>query len=244
MTHRCLIVDDEELARELIASHLSQLPQFELAASCASAIEAHSVLQTTHIDLLFLDIEMPVLKGTDFLSSLLHPPKVIFTTAYRDYAINGFELNAVDYLLKPIIFERFFKATEKYLLSHSAPTRLAPNDKLRASPALPTANRKDHIFIRKDRKQVRLQLDQIDYVESQKDYVVIVTPTVIHRIKSPLTAFLNQLDGRFLRIHRSYLVNTEKVTAFSKQDVEIGTKELPIGEYYREEVARVLGFGA
>lgn len=245
MTHRCLIVDDEELARELIASHLSQLPQFELVAACASAIEARSVLQKNHIDLLFLDIEMPVLKGTDFLSSLLQPPKVIFTTAYRDYAINGFELNAVDYLLKPIIFERFFKATEKYLQSHPGPTHIAPA--AAPGPSVPRGKvspfRKDHIFIRKDRKQVRLQLDHIDYVESQKDYVVIVSPTATHRIKSALTTFLAQLDGRFLRIHRSYVVNMEKITAFTKQDVEIGTIELPIGEMYRGEVARVLEEG-
>lgn len=247
MIHRCLVIDDEELARELIASHLSQLPQFELVATCASAIEARQVLQAESIDLLFLDIEMPVLKGTDFLGSLLHPPKVIFTTAYRDYAINGFELNAVDYLLKPIVFERFFKATEKYLQSTQAPTNFAPYDKLRASPAaahtIPATPRKAYIFIRKDRKQIKLHLGAIDYVESQKDYVRIVTPTLTHRIKSSLTTFLDQLDNRFLRIHRSYLVNTEKVTAFTKQDVEIGKQELPIGEFYREEVARILGGG-
>ena len=115
MAYKCLIIDDEELARELIETHLSLLTDFEVVASCASAIEARKVLQEHSVDLLFLDIEMPVLKGTHFFKNLLHKPSVIFTTAYRDYALDGFELNAVDYLLKPITFERFFNATEKFL---------------------------------------------------------------------------------------------------------------------------------
>ena len=115
---KCLIVDDEELARELIESHLSQLDDFEAVASCASAIEASNVLKNNHIDLMFLDIEMPVLKGTDFYKNLLNKPKVIFTTAYRDYAVDGFDLDAVDYLLKPIVFSRFFQAIERFLASH------------------------------------------------------------------------------------------------------------------------------
>ncbi|MEM9928910.1 MAG: LytTR family DNA-binding domain-containing protein [Bacteroidota bacterium] len=236
MTHRCLVVDDEALARELIVTHLSQLPDFEVVTTCASAIEARRVLQQEHIDLLFLDIEMPVLKGTEFLSSLLQPPKVIFTTAYRDYAIDGFELNAVDYLLKPIIFERFFRATEKYL------QQVNTEGKASSQPtAVTTLPAKDYIFIRKDRKQVKLLLKDLLYAESQKDYVEIVTTSDTLRIKTSLSAFSEQLDERFLRIHRSYLVNTQQITAFTKHDVEIGPKELPIGEMYRQVVARKLG---
>ena len=115
MIYNCIIVDDEELARELIERHLSQLDSFKLVASCASAIEAHSILQNKAIDLVFMDIEMPLLKGTDFIKNLKTKPKVIFTTAYRSYAIEGFELDAVDYLLKPIVFERFFKAIENFI---------------------------------------------------------------------------------------------------------------------------------
>jgi len=115
MKYKCLVVDDEELARGLIENHLSQLPQFEVIASCASALEARGIIQESQIDLIFLDIEMPVLKGTDFFKNLIQKPKVVFTTAYRDYAIDGFELNAVDYLLKPITFQRFLKLQKNFL---------------------------------------------------------------------------------------------------------------------------------
>ncbi|MFK8161619.1 MAG: LytR/AlgR family response regulator transcription factor [Lewinella sp.] len=230
MIHQCLVVDDEDLARELITGHLKQLPEFNLVGTCASALEARRVLQTQTVDLLFLDIEMPVLKGTDFLKSLPYPPKVIFTTAYRNYALDGFELNAVDYLLKPITFERFYKAAMKYLeQSQTAP------------PETSTSSRRNHIFIRKDRKQIKLLLSDIRYVESLKDYISIVTVSETHTIKHRLTAFLNLLDDRFIQIHRSFLVNLDQVTAYTKQDVEIGTKELPIGELYKKKVWGRLG---
>ena len=228
MKYTCLIVDDEELARELIATHLAQLPEFKVAASCASALEARPVLQQHHVDLLFLDIEMPLMKGTDFFKNLLHKPKVIFTTAYRDYAFDGFELNAVDYLLKPITFERLFQATEKFL-----------SQQPEAAPALPDETaQKDHIFVRKDRKQVKVLLDAIRYVESRKDYITIHCVKEKHTIKHSISAFQKLLDARFLRIHRSYIVNVSQVTAYTKQDVEIGRQELPIGEQYRAAVQK------
>jgi len=229
MIHQCLVVDDEELARELIAGHLEQLPEFNLVCTCASALEARRVLQTRTVDLLFLDIEMPVLKGTDFLKSLLQPPKVIFTTAYRNYALDGFDLNAVDYLLKPITFERFYKATSKYL------------EQAQATPLkVPAPTRSEHIFIRKDRKQIKLLLADIQYVESLKDYIKIVTDQEAHTIKHRLSTFLELLDDRFLQVHRSFLVNLDRVTAYTKQDVEVGTKEIPIGEMYRQVVQKRL----
>ncbi len=230
MKYTCLIVDDEELARELIATHLAQLPEFEVVASCASALEARPVLQQHHVDLLFLDIEMPLMKGTDFFKNLLHKPKVIFTTAYRDYAFDGFELNAVDYLLKPITFERLFQATEKFL-----------GQQMEALPAptLPDETaQKDHIFVRKNRKQVKVLLDTILYIESLKDYITIHCADEKHTIKYSISAFQKLLDARFLRIHRSYIVNVSQVTAYTKQDVEIGRQELPIGEQYRAGVQK------
>lgn len=228
MRYACLVVDDEELARELVATHLSQLAEFEVVATCASTLEARQVLRQTTIDLLFLDIEMPLMKGTDFFRNLLHKPKVIFTTAYRDYALDGFDLNAVDYLLKPITFERLFKATEKFLSqrSEASDTTVPP----RAS------EQKAYVFIRKDRKQVKLGLDDILYIESRKDYVTIHLLSERHTVKYGITAFRKLLDARFLRIHRSYIVNTDKVTAYTKQDVEIGKQEIPMGEHYREAV--------
>lgn len=230
MRYTCLIVDDEELARELIATHLAQLPEFEVVASCASALEARQALQQTPVDLLFLDIEMPLMKGTEFFKNLLHKPKVIFTTAYRDYALDGFELSAVDYLLKPITFARLFKATEKFLNQQP--------DALPATPPPDEALPKNHLFVRKDRKQVKVLLSAILYVESLKDYVTIHCIDEKHTVKYGLTAFHRLLDARFLRIHRSYIVNADKITAYTKHDIEIDRQELPIGEHYREELER------
>ncbi len=229
MTYRCLIVDDEDLARELIKRHLSQLDEFEVVASCATAIEARKVLQKEQVDLMFLDIEMPLLKGTDFLRNLMQRPKVIFTTAYRDYALDGFELNAVDYLLKPITFERFFKATEKFLdlqnTNEELPAQLIKEDV-----------KQEFIFVRKDRKQVKVLLDKVLYIESLKDYIRIYLLDETHTIKYGLSAFFELLPPHFLRIHRSYIVNTDKVSAYSRHDVEIGDHPIPIGESYKEAV--------
>lgn len=227
MKYRCIIVDDEELARNLIQKHLAQLNDFELVANCASAIEANTVLKNEKIDLLFLDIEMPVLKGTDFLKNLIHKPKVIFTTAYRDFALEGFELNAVDYLLKPITFARFFKGIEKFLEQAHSPT--APEKNKEKSKI-------DSIFVRRDRKQIKVFFADILYIESVKDYVKIITEKEAHMTKYSLSAFKDSLDDRFIRTHRSYIVNLNKITAYTNHDIEIGKFEIPIGESYRSMV--------
>lgn len=228
MMYKCVIIDDEKLARELIQTHLLQLDDFEIVASCPSAIEASKVLQEEQIDLLFLDIEMPVLKGTDFFKNLVHKPKVIFTTAYRDYAVEGFELNAVDYIIKPITFQRFFNAIEKFrtLQRGSMATTIPLQEK-----------KEDFIFIRKDRKQVKVYLDAILYVESLKDYVKIHLAEEQHVTKSSISAFEEKLDERFVRIHRSYIINKDKISAYTKNDIEIGRIEIPIGDNYRENLA-------
>lgn len=231
MKYTCLIVDDENLARRLIKNHLSQLDDFELVASCASAIEANKILKSRQIDLLFLDIEMPVLKGTEFFKNLIHKPKVIFTTAYRDFALDGFELNAVDYLLKPISFARFFKAIEKFLnLQYSKTDGLSTDSE----------NKTNHIFVRKDRKQVKVYFADILYIESVKDYIKINTEKGNHLVKQSLKSFQTVLDNRFLKTHRSYIVNFEKITAYTKQDLEIGKYEIPISESYRKIVQEFL----
>lgn len=230
MSYKCIIVDDEELARRLLTNHLSQLDNYELVASCQSAIEANKVLKEHAIDLMFLDIEMPVLKGVDFLENLTHPPQVVFTTAYRDYAVEGFDLDAVDYLLKPISFARFFKSIEKF-------EGLQTNKE--AEQPVQTAS-KDYIFIRKDRKQVKLYLEHILYVEGLKDYIKIHTETETHVIKHGLNAFHKLLDDRFLRTHRSYVVNSNRITAFTALDVELNDIEIPIGDYYKKAVVECL----
>ncbi len=224
--YKCVIVDDEELARNLIKNHLDQLIDFQVVAMCESAIEASTVLKQQQIDLLFLDIEMPVLRGTDFFKNLIHKPKVIFTTAYRDYALDGFELNAVDYLLKPITFGRFFKAVEKF--------REFQNKESALPQAEENANAPEFIFIRKDRKQVKVFYDKILYIESVKDYIKINLKDESHLVKHSITSFHKKLDSRFLRIHRSFVVNKDKVTAYTRQDVEIGKIEVPVGESYKD----------
>lgn len=229
--YKCVIVDDEELARNLIQNHLNQLDDFEIVAICESAIEASKVLQQQQVDLLFLDIELPVLRGTDFFKNLINKPKVIFTTAYRDYALDGFDLNAVDYLLKPITFGRFFKAIEKFL-------QLQSNRQPKQIP-VETSTRDDFIFIRKDRKQVKVFFDEILYIESVKDYIKIHFKDGNHMIKHSITSFHEQLNHRFLRTHRSYIVNQDKITAYTKNDIEIGKIEIPIGQSYRDILTKL-----
>lgn len=228
MPYKCLIVDDEELARDLIANHLSHFSGFEIIASCANALEARTILHKEHIDLLFLDIEMPLLKGTDFLKSIPYKPSVIFTTAFRNYAVEGFELRAIDYLVKPILFDRFMMAIERF--EEFMEPKSANETKV-----------KDHIFIQSHKKNIKILLAEILYVESLKDYIKIVFQNDELMIKMGISKFEQLLDDRFLRSHRSFLVNKDQVTAFTKNDIEIQSIEIPIGEYYKAQVLKSLG---
>lgn len=228
MSYKCLIIDDEPLARELIQTYLQKIPDFELVASYSNAIEASSLLSTQKVDLLFLDIEMPVLKGTDFFKNLAYKPHVIFTTAYRDYAIDGFELNAVDYLLKPIFFERFFQAIQKFLKqSHTAFVAVKEENDVKIP---------NHIFVNKAKKQIKVVFDDILYIESLKDYIKIHLRKDTLMVKESISAFEKRVDNRFIRLHRSYIVNSEKITAYTKNDVEIGQIEIPIGNNYKDNM--------
>lgn len=228
--YTCLIIDDEELARELIENHLDQLDNFKIIASCQSAIEASKILQKQKIDLLFLDIEMPVLKGTDFFKNLINKPKVIFTTAYRDFAMEGFELNAVDFLLKPITFSRFFKAIEKFLIIQKNQILPVPKSISKVT---------DFIYIKKDRKQIKVYFDTILYIKSEKDYICIHCNDIKHLIKYSLITFHQLLDKRFIQIHRSYIINSDKITAFTKQDIEINKIEIPIGNSFKHVITKI-----
>jgi len=225
--YKCLIIDDEELARDLIAAHLQQLDQFEVVGFCASAIEASKLLSQHKIDLMFLDIEMPVLKGTDFYKNLSLKPKVIFTTAYRDYAVDGFDLEAVDYLLKPITFARFFKAIERFLATQEV--NIPVNESVTA-----IKHAKDYIFVRSNRKDVKLKFSEILYAQSLKDYITIYTQEKNYIVKESMTSFTKRLSQSFVRVHRSYVINQMHMTAYTKYDVEIGDIEVPIGETYRQ----------
>ncbi|MFK7812403.1 MAG: LytR/AlgR family response regulator transcription factor [Maribacter sp.] len=229
MSYRCVIIDDEPLARELLEGYLEKIPDFELVASCSSAIDASGILSKNKVELLFLDIEMPVLKGTDFFKNLVHKPEVIFTTAYRDYAIDGFELNALDYLLKPIFFERFFQAIQKFLKQVEKTEVSNSNDT--------TSNTGDYLFVNKAKKQIKVVFDTILYAESLKDYIKIhFQEEEPLTVKESISAFEKRLDNRFIRLHRSYIVNSEKISAFTKNDVEIGRMEIPIGNNYKDNL--------
>ncbi len=232
MSIQTIIIDDEPLAIQVLESHVAQISDIELVATFQNPIEAFEVLKKSTVDLIFLDIEMPLLTGIDFLRSLKNPPKVIFTTAYRNYAIEGYELDIVDYLLKPISFTRFFKAINKYKGLMNAPIIQMP---LKQEEPV-----NDHLYVNANKKYIKIAFDDILYIESIKDYIRIHTD--IDRIitKDKLSDFINKLPSIFLRIHRSYIVNSNKLTAFTSVDVEIGDKEIPIGASYKEEVIQLL----
>lgn len=242
---RCLLVDDEPPALAVIESHIAMIDGLDIVGKCHNAIQAFGVLQSTPVDLLFLDIKMPKLLGTDFIRSLRQPPKVIFTTAYRDYALDGFELDAVDYLLKPISFERFLRAVSKVMRIEPSTIGAVPADPglvpLDEKPASAVAEN-SFLYFRADRRMVKVFIRDILYVESLKDYVKIVTtsakPLVVKQSISSLEEMLP--EASFLRIHRSYIVAVDKITAYTPSYVDVAGQELPIGRLYHKEVGRVL----
>jgi len=222
MKYKCIIVDDEPLARELITSHLVNFENFELVESFENALKAYTFLETNTVDLIFLDIEMPLLKGNDFVKKLKNPPKVIFTTAHREYAIEGYELNVIDYLLKPITFDRFFVSIEKFKQLQTPKKEIKTiND--------------NHVFVTSGSKNIKIVFDEILYIESLKDYITIhLESGKSHHIKQNISVFEKVLDYNFVRIHRSYIIQTKKLTAYSKNEVEINFVEIPIGNSYKE----------
>lgn len=262
MKIRCLIVDDEPLALDVLNSYIQRIEGLELIGRCENALQAFALMQEQTVDLLFLDIQMPKLDGIEFLKTLQQKPKIIFTTAYRDYAIEAFEMDAVDYLLKPIPFSRFLKALSKAYSqfqqaannANEAPTTPALASSIIIAPgisSLPNLSAEegvplqtaDSIIVRADKKMIKVPLEDIQYIESLKDYVIIhvggrriVTKQKISYLEQKLP------DGKFLRIHRSFLVALNKIQAFSPNHVEINGQELPIGRSYKSEVAKVLGF--
>ncbi|MEJ8800456.1 LytR/AlgR family response regulator transcription factor [Pontibacter sp. H249] len=232
MKIRCLLVDDEPPALAVLQSHIAAMPMLEVVGKCSNAIAAFQVLQQQTVDLMFLDIKMPQLLGTDFVKSLHNPPKVIFTTAYREYALDGYDLDVVDYLLKPISLERFLKAVQK-VYRVEAPATAA------TEPIAPANDR--FLYFRVDRKMVKVILSDILYIESLKDYVRIVTPSKQIIAKQTISSLEEMLpEDNFLRIHRSFVVSQDKIDSFSQSHVEIAGKELPVGRYYKNDVEREL----
>jgi len=235
---KCLVIDDEQPARDILKKHLDGVESLELSGSCNNAVEALSFLQSTSVDLLFLDIQMPHILGTNFIRTLKNPPKVIFTTAYRKYAIEGFELDAVDFLLKPISFDRFLKAVNKVLQLNlqsnitEASQAEKEKEKEQAQPFL---------YFRSDRKMVKVLFNDILYIEGLRDYIRIFTTSKTIVTKHLLASLQEMLPAdAFLRIHRSYIVSINKIDSYDADTIEISKKELPIGRLFKHDVNKLL----
>jgi len=227
MAYTCIVVDDEPHAIKILKGYIDSLNHLKIVGSCNNAFEAINVLTNEKVDLIFLDINMPKLLGTQLLKTLQYPPKVIFTTAHKDYAIEAFELDAIDYLLKPISFERFVKAVNKFC--QTTTVEVNPIDH---SPGF--------LYFRANRKMVKVFLEDILYIESYKDYIVIHEKNNEIKVKLTIGATEKMLpQNLFLRIHRSFIVSISKVTAFTKYDVEIGKIELPIGRSFPKVIKKL-----
>ena len=233
MAIKCIIVDDEPLAIEIVESYVNRIDHLQLQGTFRNAVQAFAYLQEHSVDLIFLDIQMPKLSGIDFLKTLKNPPKVIFTTAFRDYAIDGFELEVIDYLLKPIPFERFLKAVAKVMHQQATATP-SPQKK-------PDVSTDDYVYFKVDKKMIKTKMAAVLYIESIKDYVKVRTDEK-EIITQQKISYLEESLPReqFLRIHRSFIVNIDKIDAYSATDVEIGKHSIPIGRNYKNDVMKVL----
>ncbi|MCW5912931.1 MAG: response regulator transcription factor [Cyclobacteriaceae bacterium] len=215
---RCLIIEDEPLAADILRDYIGQVSFLKLQGVCTDAVGALELLHTEPVDLLFLDIHLPGLKGLDFLRTLKNPPAVILTTAYHEYAVESYELNVADYLLKPIEFKRFVEAINK----------IKPG----------TGNPPETITIHSEKKTVIIPTQEIVYIESQKEYIKIQTTQSSHITKYALSKMEEELNpARFIRIHRSFIISLGKIKAFNGHEVELTGKTIPIGGNYREQVS-------
>ncbi len=234
----CLIIDDEELARTLLENYVDRLPYLKLVGKCSNPIEALQLLQGQSVDLIFLDIQMPEMIGTDFIKTLSQKPMVVFTTAYAEYALEGFELNVVDYLLKPFPFERFLQAVNK------ASDLAKLKNKVVSNPTEVLGNptsEKNYILVKSEHKVHRITYNEIQYIQSMREYVAYYTPS--GRILSLGSLKKLEVDlppTQFLRIHKSYIISREKVSTLEGNMVHIGKEKVPIGASYREKVLKLL----
>ena len=226
---RCIIVDDEPMAREILESHLSKLDSVEIVGLCKNAVEAFYIIRNQVIDLVFLNINMPEISGLSLARSINSNIKIIFTTAYREYAVDGFDLQAVDYLLKPISFERLLQAINQYLNDNVSQAQI--------SPAEFVLEKSDSFFVRSERKMVKIQFSEILFIESLADYLKIVLTeknVVTRETISNIEAKLPQTE--FLRVHRSFIVNLNKIDSFTNELIDIGKKQIPISRSFKKDV--------
>ena len=221
MSMKCLIIDDEPLSRDVIRNYVNDHPELQLEGECKDAFEAMTALESSKVDLIFLDINMPKLSGINFYKSLNQKPLVIFTTAYPEFAVEGFELDAVDYLLKPFSFERFIKAVNK----------------AKGKVAVPEKETSDYMMLKADKKMYRTAYDDILFFESLGDYVKVYTRERVLIIAGTLKKLLSELPAtRFLRTHKSYIISMAQVEYIEGNQIKIGEHMVSIGQAYREEV--------
>lgn len=227
--YNCLIVEDEPLAAEVLETYISQVHFLQLIDTCSDAIFAAEVLKKEKIDLIFLDIHLPGLKGLDFIQTLSIRPQIIITTAYQEYALKSYELNVLDYLLKPVEFSRFLTAVNKIHPKHGQPSLTFG------------ISERAHLFFNVGKKKIKIFIDEILYIESLQEYIRIFTKNSSLLVKQQL-GHVEELLGKynFLRIHRSYIVAKDKIDAFTVTDVEIAGKQIPIGRSYKEQVMGAL----
>lgn len=225
---KCMVVDDEPLAIKVLENHIMKVPDLELVSTFDNPITAGHFLQNSSIDLLFLDIQMPEVTGIDFIKNTIIQPKVILTTAYREYALEGYELDIIDYLLKPISFIRFYKSINKYRALNAAIQQTSHT----SSEMDKTC---DHIFVNSNKRMIRIEFNNMLFIDSIKDYVRIHTANDTIITKDKISTFVERLPSYFLRVHRSYIINTKKIAALTSKDVVLlGGMEIPIGASYKE----------
>jgi DNA-binding LytR/AlgR family response regulator len=230
MKIRCMLVDDEPPAIRVMKSHISQVKDLEVIGECHNAIQAHELLHQKNVDLLFLDIKMPRLSGMDFLKSLSHPPLVIFVTAYREYAADGFEMDAVDYLVKPVSFERFLRSiskVKKAMGQESVITDVKKND-----------SKDSFVYLKVDKHMEKILIHDIQYIESWKDYVKVFLSNGKYLLAKKSISSMEALlpEQRFIRVHRSYLAPVDKITGYNNFRILLGDIEIPIGRFYKQHV--------
>ena len=234
MKLRCLLIDDEPPALKVLQSHISQINGLEIVAQCKNAIEALDVLHQKIVDVIFLDIKMPKMLGTEFLKNLSHPPKVIFVTAYRDYAVEGYELDAVDYLVKPVSFERFVKAITKI-------QRLMGKETINQTNEY-KPNPEAFVYLKVDKNMEKVFINDILYIESWKDYIKLFLINGKNLlVKQSIGSMENLLsEHKFLRVHRSYMVSINKISGYNALSVQVNATEIPIGRLYKQAVMEML----
>lgn len=227
----CLIVDDEAIAREIISTHLAKIDNIDVIASCKNAMEAFKVISNNKVDLVFLDINMPDISGISLAKSINRDIKIIFTTAYRDYAVESFELQAVDYLLKPISFERLLKAVNTYFEVYSV-------SKKQEQEEIETNN---FMFVRSERRMVKVDFDAIIYIESFSDYIKIHLAQEILVTRETISAIEAKLpNNQFVRIHRSFIIALAHISSFTNEHILIHNRALTISRSYKKKVLNLL----